>query len=970
MATGESSDFFVDLFLAARELPADKRAAFLNDACCENTALRRKVEEHLELGSRVGELAGAPPPTWGDLIGAEPEAPAELAASVPAIGDRIAGFRVLSVLGEGGMGVVYEAEQERLGRVVALKLVRPGAGSDELVQRLKYEAQVLGLLKHSGIAQIYEAGAVGTDSGPRPFFAMEYVQGVPLDEYVRTWSLGAQRILELLAAVADAVQYAHQRGVIHRDLKPGNILVEDDGQPKVLDFGVARATNSDLQATSMHTRTGQLIGTLAYMSPEQASGDPAAIDTRSDVYALGVIGYELLCGRPPYELDGKAILEAARIIRDETPARPSEHRRELRGNVDLVLAKTLKKDPAERYGSAAELAADIRRHLSGEPILARPPSLLMRLVRWRARHRMLVASLATAVVVLVATAGWLTFRYRQMLIQQELDLAVVAHELDRRADDPDKAARSTVEDLSRLHAKLRGPQRSRVLRALARSASLRGDHDDARDLLREAGRSDDEDGAWRFLEMRACLAPGGDGAARQRGREILADLAAGRGDSAEKARALLDVSDALGVPIELRLPERTQCYAVCPVPPRQPSTLLLAIGSLLRDNELFRLGLSSPQALRRQHGKTLGANDLAPVELTPIELPRNIFRENGDTEDFASGIATMVAASDEPPDTPPAAWALYLEDSAVPGPNGAANDRVAILRVDVSGAVDVAYRLSGVQGATARRSSMVAVALPGALDDAPRPGLLLGNYHTDPSLWHFRRLAGDATKLEARHLWGRGHEDASGDGGWDVDAIAVLPRTVGDRSPRLLVHYGKWEAYRTVILERDPWLGRYAPIWERPLGFVQAASAIDFDLDGVPDGVFLASADDAFEPRVFGRDAPRGPRPGSYLLRTGESAPRLSFLAPPVPGTRVAFSRSGQVAGRAVCLAVHPAVGSSSELSWVEVHVFLRDGRVARMPLVGARVVQEACFCELDGDGSDELVVVGDAVRVYGIDAE
>ena len=207
--------------------------------------------------------------------------------------ETIGNYRILGILGEGGMGTVYEAEQDQPHRKVALKVIRPDFVIPELIRRFSRESEVLGRLQHPGIAQIYEAGTSEGPRGPQPFFAMELVKGQPLTEYASARSLTLTQRLELFALVCDAVHYAHQKGVIHRDLKPANILVDAAGQPKILDFGVARLTDADVQATRQ-TSVGEVIGTLQYMSPEQVNADPGDIDIRSDVYSLGVILYELL----------------------------------------------------------------------------------------------------------------------------------------------------------------------------------------------------------------------------------------------------------------------------------------------------------------------------------------------------------------------------------------------------------------------------------------------------------------------------------------------------------------------------------------------------------------------------------------------------------------------------------------------------------------------------------------------------
>jgi tetratricopeptide (TPR) repeat protein len=311
-------------------------------------------------------------------------------------------YRVVRLLGEGGMGSVYEAEQDRPRRVVALKVIKSGFATAEALRRFQHESQALGRLQHPGIAQIYEASTNDTGFGPQPYFAMELVRGCPLHEYAEAHQLNARERLALMAKVCDAVDHAHERGVIHRDLKPGNILVDEAGQPKILDFGVARLTESDTQLTCQ-TDLGQVVGTLAYMSPEQLAGDPLALDIRCDVYALGVTLYELLAGKLPYNIDHKPLNEAVEVIREVEPARLCSIQRSYRGDIDTIVAKALEKDKGRRYASAAELAGDIRRYLADEPITARPASAGYQLQKFARRHKALVAG--TAAVFLVLAAG-------------------------------------------------------------------------------------------------------------------------------------------------------------------------------------------------------------------------------------------------------------------------------------------------------------------------------------------------------------------------------------------------------------------------------------------------------------------------------------------------------------------------------------------------------------------------------------
>ena len=310
-------------------------------------------------------------------------------------------YRIIGTLGEGGMGTVYEAEQDQPSRKVALKVIRPDFVSAELSRRFARESEVLGRLQHPGIAQIYEAGTAAGPHGDQSFFAMELVRGRSLTEYSTTESLDLRARLDLFARVCDAVHYAHQQGVIHRDLKPANILVDNTGQPKILDFGVARLTDADVQATRQ-TSVGEVVGTLQYMSPEQVNADSLEIDLRSDVYSLGVILYELLSGTLPYDLSAKMIYQAARVILIDEPAPLSSINRRLGGDVEIIVAKTLEKEKDRRYGSAEALASDVRRYLRDEPIVARAPSAAYQMRKFAHRNRALVSGLALAAVILVA----------------------------------------------------------------------------------------------------------------------------------------------------------------------------------------------------------------------------------------------------------------------------------------------------------------------------------------------------------------------------------------------------------------------------------------------------------------------------------------------------------------------------------------------------------------------------------------
>ena len=382
----------------------------------------------------------------------QPTAPTATGPETPTLapGTQVGAYTITRLIGVGGMGAVYAAQQQRPNRTVALKLIRPGFASPRLLKRFELEAEVLGRLHHPGIAAIHEAGLATTPHGEQPFFAMELVEGLPLTGYADKHDLDTRQRLDLMARVCDAVQHAHQQGVIHRDLKPSNILVAPDGQPKVLDFGVARATDADIQATTLHTDVGQLIGTVPYMSPEQAGGDPAELDTRSDIYALGVILYELLARRLPYDVARKMIHEAVRVIREDDPTPLSSINRTFRGDIDTIVTTALAKEKARRFPSASALADDLRRYLADEPIAARRPSTWYQLQKFSQRNQALVAGVAATFLVLlagIAATSWQAIVATRNLIRAE-DAESEARVQRDHADDMRAAAERFAYDAS------------------------------------------------------------------------------------------------------------------------------------------------------------------------------------------------------------------------------------------------------------------------------------------------------------------------------------------------------------------------------------------------------------------------------------------------------------------------------------------------------------------------------------------
>jgi WD40 repeat protein/serine/threonine protein kinase len=389
------------------------RAAFLDSACKGDQELRARVERLLEADSQAGNFLG------------DSDKGARFGVRAERIGERIGRYRLLESIGRGGCGVVYLAEQEEpVRRRVALKVIKLGMDTQSVVARFEAERQALAMMDHPNIAKVLDAGA--TDEG-RPFFVMELVSGIKITEYCERQQLSTRQRLELLIPVCHAVQHAHQKGIIHRDLKPSNILVmEHEGVAvaKVIDFGIAKATGP-LDDDSGITSVDQIIGTPAYMSPEQVEFGGRDIDTRSDIYSLGVVLYELLAGQPPFdpkELAGAGLDEMRRIIREVDPPRPSttitknlnparlpfprrpsrERLASVRGDLDWIAMKCLEKDRARRYSTANGLATDIRRHLENEPVAARPPSKLYRIQKILRRNRLAFGAIGMVALALIS----------------------------------------------------------------------------------------------------------------------------------------------------------------------------------------------------------------------------------------------------------------------------------------------------------------------------------------------------------------------------------------------------------------------------------------------------------------------------------------------------------------------------------------------------------------------------------------
>jgi len=430
-----------DIFHAAVELPEAERSAYLHDACKGNAELLAEVESLLASHKESDRLPAA------DAFLSDLPIDEELA--VASAGQLIGAYRISREVGQGGMGVVYEAEQEQLNRRVALKLIRLGMDTQQVVARFEAERQALAMMNHPNIAQVIDAGA--TEAG-RPYFVMEFIDGEPITDYCDAQRLNTAERLDLFLAVCAGVQHAHQKGIIHRDLKPTNVLVtQEDGKPvpKIIDFGIAKATAQRMTEKSLFTQAGVLIGTPEYMSPEQADLSEQDVDTRTDVYSLGVLLFELLVGALPFEpteLRRAGYDEIRRRIREDEPARPSarlstlhgqaeelaQNRRTdspslirlLRGDLDWITMRALEKAPDRRYASPSELAADLRRHIDDEPVQAGPPSTAYRIGKFARRHKLFVAAGSVVILSLLfgvtaATFGLLRAQEAERLARAE-----------------------------------------------------------------------------------------------------------------------------------------------------------------------------------------------------------------------------------------------------------------------------------------------------------------------------------------------------------------------------------------------------------------------------------------------------------------------------------------------------------------------------------------------------------------------
>ncbi len=562
-----------EIFNIARCISSpEERSQYLEQCCSDDKALRERVEALLRIrkstGNFLGPLAGSPGAAAAVLT-FDQTLPSPLTEP---LGSWIGPYKLLQEIGEGGIGAVFMAEQDKpVRRRVALKVIKPGMDSTQVVARFEAERQALAMMDHPNIARVLDVGA--TDTG-RPYFVMELVKGVPITEYCDANHLTPRERLKLFMQVCEAIQHAHQKGIIHRDIKPSNVLVmlhDGSPEPKVIDFGVAKAIEQRLTERTLFTQIGQVVGTPEYMSPEQAETSGLDIDTRSDIYSLGVLVYELLTGSTPLDrrrLREASITEVLRRVREEEPSRPStrlstsdeivaiaERRRTepaklarlVHGELDWILMKALEKDRTRRYATAHGLAGDIQRYLADEPVEAGPPSARYRLGKFARRHRAALATAASFAIVLVAATAISAWLAVQAAKAKGEAVRAYAAEAEQRLQAQD--LREIAEEKNRVaqaQAKLLERQLYINLIALAQRENLADNVGYAEQLLDRCPRPL-RGWEWRFVNrsnhrelftvgirprpwiMRAVLNPGGDRVACGGAHDVwIYDLASGR----------------------------------------------------------------------------------------------------------------------------------------------------------------------------------------------------------------------------------------------------------------------------------------------------------------------------------------------------------------------------------------------------------------------------------------------------------
>lgn len=500
------------IFWAACELPESERNQYTQTACGDDDELLQDVCSLLDEEHRPTDT----------LLRRADEGSSWRLSGEELVDRRIGRFHIVRLIASGGMGTVYEARQDAPNRAVALKILRTGLTSPSAVRRFEYEAEILGRLRHAGIAQVYEAGTFREAGCDVPYFVMEYIEGaLRVTEYAESMQLGLHERLELCIRICGAVHHAHQNGIIHRDLKPGNILIDSLGQPKVIDFGIARIVGGDQQSLTRQKASDEVLGTLPYMSPEQTLMGSGEVDTRSDVYSLGVVLYELLAGRPPFHVPREGptdFVQLQRAIVEIDPVRPSlcirspslagggrESRgtagsrargvraNRLRGDLDWIVMKCLDKDPSCRYEGADALAADVRRHLRHEPVVAGPPCTTYRMRKFVRRHWVGVFAASLVVVVMAsATVVSSSFALREAEHRRVAEASVLLAE--ERLERVTVAEREATEQAQVLAAitRFQAEQISNIDTHLMGAQIRRGIYERRQRSLEVAGRSKEE----------------------------------------------------------------------------------------------------------------------------------------------------------------------------------------------------------------------------------------------------------------------------------------------------------------------------------------------------------------------------------------------------------------------------------------------------------------------------------------------
>jgi eukaryotic-like serine/threonine-protein kinase len=490
-----------ELFAAAVDLPAAERRAFVTWTCADDPDLRLRLEELIDADPDsegfVARAVAAGLAADRETRGEGPAPDEGEPEGLPRVEGlrRVGPYRLLREIGRGGTGRVFVAERAEggFGQRVAVKLLRPGMDSEEILKRFTTERSILARLEHPGIARLYDGG---TTADGRPYFVMEAIDGRPIDQWASERRVDLAARLALFVEVCRAVHYAHQNLVVHRDLKPSNVLVTRSGQPKLLDFGIAKLLDPDLSHEATHTALRPM--TPGYASPEQVRGDP--VTTASDVYALGVLLYRLLTGRHPYRLEGSSAAELERRITDEEPLAPSsvavrsQDRRRLAGDLDNVVARAMEKRPERRYASAEQLALDVERHLAGHPVAARSPTLAYRGSRFLSRHRLPVAVAAAFAVLLAAFVASTLVQSRRVAEERDRAERVSAVLVDLfEVADPGRGASVTAREILdqgavRVREELTGtPElRATVLETIARAYRNLVLYESAEPLLEEA----------------------------------------------------------------------------------------------------------------------------------------------------------------------------------------------------------------------------------------------------------------------------------------------------------------------------------------------------------------------------------------------------------------------------------------------------------------------------------------------------